>query len=218
MYTRVSILLCWSFIIGCDSESRPGPCAHECEKAGACELTAGSCRTVADSHCAGAEACRTEGKCVVCEPGESAAECRQHGLEDDKRRCHAGSSEHCKQSLGCEVWGNCTLLSKGECEPGLDTDCSDSDVCKGFGWCTLKEPGKCWAGTKEGCKQSGVCKDLGWCSVAYSSGGKLCEPADAECDGASKFCHALSDGDCAHAKACVSDGKCTAKNGSCVAQ
>ncbi len=158
-----------------------------CATQGLCRAVDGACAATADHDCARAASCRDDGACLAVNGA-----CTRGG----RARAHCGER--------CDIWGQCSIDSTGQCVVASDVDCRQSLVCQRDGRCV--RPASLPDGATEvacgvddaGCAASELCKAIGACRAIAGK----CAPA--------------SDKLCAASRACATTGACSFLDGVCV--
>ncbi|MCK9522272.1 MAG: hypothetical protein M0R76_04400 [Proteobacteria bacterium] len=112
------------------------------------------------------------------------------GSCEPDEQCHP--TDECRTRGMCTTWGD-------QCVVASERDCVQSENCRNFGACALVvqhasyQVGTCRA-SADGCAASTACADYGRCTLDRSSG----------------TCVVGGDEDCANARICRDEKKCTA--------
>jgi hypothetical protein len=199
---------------------------------GHCKASNGDCVT-SDEACGRMDACARYGECHAVE---------KHPLKS----CGATVDADCVQSAVCREAGRCTA-SGGGCIATRDDDCKRSyesrsgRIKAGNSSCTspsgesvrtamCRELGRCndngyayLALSEEDCKASLACKEHGACKHFEDECAESCATTvacrkDGTCTlGPLGTCVAATDAGCRASTVCLTEGRCTAKDGACVA-
>ncbi len=183
-----------------------------------CKTSAGNpCKQTADCRaglvCFGSTCLTQQAGDLRCRQDQHADGCRSLGLctASADGKCIAGKHEDCLKSGICDKLGFCAAVAE-RCtiSASQDADCRKKhgslqhDQCAFAGLCTAKG-GECVAATDEDCKQSVVCKADGSCAATQGRC-TLGATTRADCNRQ----HALRN-------PCKEDGRCTPKDGGCIA-
>jgi len=213
--------------------------ANPCREWGLCTPKGGKCVAGSDEDCAKSRHCANygrctarDGRCVVsateeipCKAARGPAgmePCREHGHCTAKDGvCVAATDEDCKQSEACKDRGRCKANEAGDCVAESDASCKGSDRCDGHGECSAVE-GWCVARTEGNCALAPPCQEgmtEAWCYSGYND--EDCEDGGhctdwGRCSHKDGWCVADSDSDCKRSERCKKDGYCKAKDGWCV--
>jgi hypothetical protein len=225
----------WGAVSGAGCRAGADPCVEW----GLCTVSEGACVASSDKDCAASNHCTKygrckarDGRCVVsvsehwsCEAARgptSMEPCREHGQCSAREGlCVAATDGDCKRSEACKDNGKCKATEAGGCAADSDASCKASDRCDGRGECSAVG-GWCVARSAAGCVLAPACKEgltEGWCYSGHDDedcrDGAQCGDWG-RCSYKDGWCVAASDEDCKLSTTCRTRQRCKAKDGWCV--
>ena len=223
-----------------DADCRKGRAGIDpCAQWGYCRAVDGRCVAGSDEDCWQSRHCLQYGKCAARD-----GTCRHTAATDADCWTAVGTEE----AETCVEWGFCTARD-GVCVAASDADCGQSDQCHDIGKCVADGLGSCTVGSEADCRRSFLCggggdcsAEEGWCVRRADDGSPRsppcqagleelwCFPADKDydcweshtctdwgrCSLRDGWCVAASDADCRLSYRCKIDGACKARDGWCV--